>query len=63
MATAKRRHDTADGDLGEASSEGEEEEEEVTDTTETVAAAKRVKIEQEMLGQTGLQIQQHQLNL
>ena len=62
MATAKRRHDTADGDLGEASSEGEEEEE-VTDTTETVAAAKRVKIEQEMLGQTGLQIQQHQLNL
>ena len=48
MATAKRRQgDLLEGDLGEQSSEGEEDEEELGPSS-----GKRVKLEQDMLGQS-----------
>ena len=48
MATAKRRQgDLLEGDLGEQSSEGEEEEEELGQPP-----GKRVKLEQDILGQS-----------
>ena len=48
MATAKRRHETLEGDLGEQSSDGEEE-----DDTEDVPG-KKVKLEQDILHHAGL---------
>ena len=48
MATAKRRQgDLLEGDLGEQSSEGEEDEEELGPSS-----GKRVKLEQDILGQS-----------
>lgn len=48
MATAKRRHETLEGDLGEDDSDNEEEDE--SDET----PGKRVKLEHELIQQTAL---------
>ena len=48
MATAKRRHETLEGDLGEDDSDNEEEEE------SEESPGKRVKLEHELLQQTTL---------
>ena len=48
MATAKRRHETLEGDLGEQSSEGEED-----DETDEVPG-KKVKLEHDILQHAGL---------
>ena len=52
MATAKRRQENVEGDLGEQSSDNEEDEDQDDN--------KRVKMEHEMLHQTQMS---HQLNL
>ena len=48
MATAKRRHETLEGDLGEQSSDGEE------DDDAEESPGKRVKLEHDILQQTSL---------
>lgn len=48
MATAKRRHETLEGDLGEQSSDGEEDDE------AEESPGKRVKLEHDILQQTSL---------
>ena len=50
MATAKRRHETLEGDLGEDDDESENEEDEEPEES----PGKRVKLEHELLQQTSL---------
>ena len=50
MATAKRRHETLEGDLGEDDEDSENEEDEEPEES----PGKRVKLEHELLQQTSL---------